>query len=281
MEPSSVFGDLDDEAWFEVLARSINEPIISGVTLPGFPEPDVQASIGGSSGKHTLQEAFNFWKVVISYTGRYGINLTGGKRVLDFGCGWGRMTRFFLKNLYGDDVWGVDVSPDMISLCHKHFSIGHFGSVQPKPPSTLPLASFDVIYAYSVFSHLNEEVSLAWIQEMALLLKPGGLLLVTTQGRRFIDYCEEIRQKGQPANSWEETLSKVFVDRTVALETYDRGEFLHAPTGGGDYLPGSFYGETLIPRAYVERVWGKVMEFRDFRDDPLFLPQALIVMQKP
>ena len=59
-EPSSIFGDLDDEAWFEVLVRSINEPIISGVILPGFPKPDVQATIGGSSGRITLQEAFNF-----------------------------------------------------------------------------------------------------------------------------------------------------------------------------------------------------------------------------
>ncbi|MFZ3169377.1 MAG: class I SAM-dependent methyltransferase [Candidatus Methanoperedens sp.] len=279
-ELCSVFGNFNDKAWLDVIVRSIKEPIIRGLALPGFPEPDFQARTGGSAGILTLQEAFNFWKIVKIYADSYGIILNKGSKILDFGCGWGRMTRFFLRDLPGEDVWGVDVGLDMISQCHKHFRTGHFELVKPTPPTTLPKASFDIIYAYSVFSHLNEEVSLAWIQELAQLLKPGGLLLVTTQGRRFIDYCEEIRQKGHPANTWEETLSQIFIDRDEALEVYDRGEFLHAPTGGGEYLPGSFYGETLIPRAYVEQVWGRILELLDFNDDPLFLPQALIVMRK-
>jgi hypothetical protein len=70
------------------------------------------------------------------------------------------------------------------------------------------------------------------------------------------------------------------VDRDQALNDYDAGTFLHSPSGGGDFRPSSFYGETLIPKRYVVDVWTKWLRFVDFRDDPQFLPQALVVMQK-
>jgi len=279
-EPSSVFGKLDDDAWFEVIVRSIEEPVIRGVTLPGFPPAAFQIGTIGSSGRQALGEAFNFWKIVRGYAERAGIPLGRGRRVLDFGCGWGRMVRFFLRDLPGEDVWGADVGRDMIALCRQHFRTGRFELVQPTPPTALPAASFDVVYAYSVFSHLNEAVSLAWIEEMARVLKPGGVLLVTTQARRFITRCEEIRRGGPPGNAWELSLSRLFTDQAKALAAYDGGEFLHVATGGGEDRPATFYGESVIPRGYVERVWSRFLEPVDFVDDPALLPQALVVMRK-
>ena len=38
------------------------------------------------------------------------------------------------------------------------------------------------------------------------------------------------------------------MDRDQALSDYDAGKFLHSATGGGDFRPSSFYGETLIPK---------------------------------
>jgi len=60
------------------------------------------------------------------------------------------------------------------------------------PPVEFPAGFFDIIYAYSVFSHLNEDTHLKWIEEFSRILKAGGLLLVTTQARRFIDFCESL-----------------------------------------------------------------------------------------
>jgi SAM-dependent methyltransferase len=279
-EPSAVFRHLDDESWFEVLVRSIDEPIIDGAALPRFPGADFQIGTIGSSGRQALAEACHFWKVVRRYADRAGIRMDKGTRVLDFGCGWGRMVRFFLRDLAGEDVYGADVGLDMITLCREHFRTGHFELVQPTPPTRLPRASFDVVYAYSVFSHLNEAVSLAWIEELTATLKPGGLLIVTTQARRFITRCEEIRRDGKPGNPWEESLSRLFTDQMAALEAYDGGQFVHVATGGGDYRPASFYGESVIPRDYVDRVWSRFLEPVDFVDDPSQLGQALIVMRK-
>ena len=281
VEPFSVFEELDDEAWFGVLVRSLNEPIINGIPLPGFPPPDFQALSIGSSGEPALREAYTFWRVIKDRALRAGISLRPGTRVLDFGCGWGRMVRFFLRDLRSDDTWGVDVAADMLELCEPLFRHGHFERVPSSPPTSLPPSSFDVVYAYSVFSHLNESVGLAWVEELARVLRPGGILIVTTQGRSFLAFCEQLRRDGQPATAWHESLAKSFTDLGASLAAYDRGDLLHAATGGGADRPASFYGETLIPQGYVERHWTRHLEFVEFTDDRAFLPQALIVMKKP
>ena len=104
----------------------------------------------------------------------------------------------------------------MLELCQRLFRHGHFEKVPPSPPTTLPSSSFDVVYAYSVFSHLNEAVGLAWVKELARALRPGGVLIVTTQGRSFLAFCEQLRREGNPATDWHAALARSFTTMTPA-----------------------------------------------------------------
>jgi 2-polyprenyl-3-methyl-5-hydroxy-6-metoxy-1,4-benzoquinol methylase len=52
-------------------------------------------------------------------------------------------------------------------------------------PSDYREGTFDMIYAYSVFSHLSEQCHLAWASEFARILKPGGTVCLTTQARNL------------------------------------------------------------------------------------------------
>jgi hypothetical protein len=81
--------------------------------------------------------------------------------------------------------------------------------------------------------------------------------------------------------AWHQALSKSFVETEAALAAYAAGEFLYAPTGGGPALPSEFYGEAIIPEAYVRRNWTASLNLVAFVDDRSVVPQALIVMQKP
>jgi len=280
-EPSEAFADLTDEAWLQTMIGSISSPVVQGVTLPGFPSEELQRSFVGSAGEHTLREAHNFYRIVKGYSQSCGHPLTPASTVLDFGCGWGRMLRFFLKDVRAGNLNGMDVDPDVIALCQRLFQQGRFQVCNPRPPVQLPEESYDVIYLYSVFSHLNEEVQLQWANEFARLLKPGGILLATTQARRFVEFCATLRAKPVQESAWHESLARSFPDPERTLRDYDQGKFIHVPTGGGDHRPSSFYGETLIPRGYVEKNWPRQLKLIDFKDDPALLPQALIVMQKP
>lgn len=271
---------LSDQEWLQVLIRSIQEPIFNGAELPRFPADELQRQFGGSAGEHTLREAFNFYRVVKDYAARLGRPLMPNSRVLDFGCGWGRITRCFLRDIYSKNLYGIDVDPTVISICRQTFPYGTFCAGNARPPTIFDQASFNCICAYSVFSHLDEATHIQWVEEFSRILKPGGLLVVTTQGRSFLEFCRSLRGRKSYDHPWHEALARSFLDADAAFSDYDNGRFLYSPTGGGDFRPCDFYGEAVIPRAYVEREWTRFLAFRDFIDDPGFLPQALIVMQK-
>lgn len=270
---------LSDQQWLEVLIKSLEKPAGDDIILPGFPPDSVQRDIVGSAGEQTLREAFNFYREVKGYAQHLGKALTPDSRILDFGCGWGRMIRFFLKEVKADNLHGVDVDPLMIGFCRELFHLGNFSIGKPLPPTEFPDNSIDIIYAYSVFSHLSEPAHLQWVREFSRILKPGGILVATTQPRHFIEFCRSLHGKTHESG-WHNTLANSFPDAGAALADYDSGEFVFSATGGGPALPNSFYGESLIPREYVEREWTKYLIFRDFVDDRNRQPQALIVMQK-
>lgn len=275
----------DDRAWQQVMLASVNNTVLEGIRLPGFASETLQRNTVGSAGQQALHEGQLFYGLIKKYTGQLGAPLRPDSRILDFGCGWGRYLRYFLKDTLASNLYGVDVDPMMTDACKQSFPYGDFTTVQPLPPTGFPNGQFDLIFAYSVFSHLSAPAADAWIEEFSRLLAPGGLLIVTTQGRDFVSYCQQIRDSialtGTVQHPWHENLAKAFVDSGACLRAYDQGEHLFSPTGGGDARPSTFYGEALVPRGHVERVWGQHLLFRDFVDDKSVLPQALIVMQKP
>ncbi len=271
---------LTDYEWLELLRRGIRRPYYRGIKLPGLPPEEIQVASVGSAGAHTLGEAFNFYTAVKRYAAQYGEGLGEHRVILDFGCGWGRTLRFFLKEVASDNLHGVDVDPEFLDMCQQYAIYGTYDKVSPVPPTKFKPDSVDLVYAYSVFSHLSEPVHLEWIQEFARILKRGGLLIVTTQGRHFLDFCASLHGKKTFEHPWHRQLASSFGDTKAAKMAYDQGVFLHSPTGGGAFLPVTFYGETLIPPIYVTRVWTRYLRFKAFLDDRWLFPQAIVVMQK-
>ncbi len=270
---------LSDQEWLDLVNRSVESSIVNGLQLPKFPPEQFQINSVGTSGLKTLHEGFKFYSAIKRYTSQGGLAIKYNTQILDFGCGWGRMLRFFLKDVLPENLYGIDVDPTMVNICQQTFSCGNFEVCSPSPPLAFPDSSFDIIYAYSVFSHLSESVHIQWIQEFSRLLKPGGMVLVTTQPRRFLDFCRSFKEK-TPEIEWHKSLANAFSDIEAAFSDYDGGKFLFSPTGGGSVRDASFYGEALIPQAYVQREWTQYLKFQNFIDDPNVIAQALIVMQK-
>ncbi len=55
---------LDDAEWHDLLIRSVDNRIVGGITLPGFPSSKAQEIFVGTSGKGALAEAFGFYQQV-------------------------------------------------------------------------------------------------------------------------------------------------------------------------------------------------------------------------
>src|SRR5947199_103729 len=113
----SALSGLTDDEWLDVVIQSIREPSFAGFELPRVPPDDLQQRYNGQAGEANLRLAFTFYSVIKKYLARYGSQLRPDSRVLDFGCGWGRVTRMFLKDVLGDNVYGIDVDASAIEMC--------------------------------------------------------------------------------------------------------------------------------------------------------------------
>ena len=114
-------------------------------------------------GDQTLAKGFEVYQLFRSIAAKHGRPIPKCDAVLDFGCGWGRVLRFFLKELPGDKLWGVDLWSDQIKWAKQTNPWCQFAVVDQNPPSDLSAESFDIVVAFSVFSHVSKEVHLGWL----------------------------------------------------------------------------------------------------------------------
>ncbi|RYY89662.1 MAG: class I SAM-dependent methyltransferase [Chitinophagaceae bacterium] len=108
-------------------------------------------------------------------------------RILDWGCGPARVVRHLPQLLPQATLSGSDYNATSIAWCRAHIAGIDFRTNGLLPPLQFEAASFDAAYALSVLTHLSEEGQLAWLGELDRVLKPGGLLLLTTHGAAFED----------------------------------------------------------------------------------------------
>lgn len=83
---------------------------------------------------------------------------TGGGRVTEIGCGYGRLCNAFPK----EDYCGLDVNPEAIDKARDFFPSYQFDVITS--PDALPIGT--VLLAYTVFLHMPDEILIQWISEM-------------------------------------------------------------------------------------------------------------------
>jgi len=103
-----------------------------------------------------------------------------GRRVLDFGCGSGRLLRQFLDEARVAEFHGSDISAEMVGWVQKQLCppIADVRVNGEKPPLDYPDDHFDLVTAFSVFTHIADGWS-DWLLEIRRVLKPDGLLIAT------------------------------------------------------------------------------------------------------
>jgi SAM-dependent methyltransferase len=115
-------------------------------------------------------------------------------RVLEIGCGAGRVTRA-LARLFGE-VHAVDVSGEMVAQARAALAGQANGFVYQNNGmdlSVVPDLPFDFAFSVIVFQHIpSRDVIASYFREVARLLRPGALFKVQVLG------CPEI-PKPQPA----------------------------------------------------------------------------------
>ena len=106
-----------------------------------------------------------------------GFELRYAKRLLDFGCGAGRIVRQ-MPLVTQAELFGVDYNPRLARWCSENLK-GTFKRNRLRPPLDFEAGFFDALYALSVFTHLRSETQDEWLAELHRVLAPGGHALIT------------------------------------------------------------------------------------------------------
>ncbi|WP_245238563.1 class I SAM-dependent methyltransferase [Methylobacterium platani] len=177
---------------------------------------------------------------------QYGVGRRAGIEILDWGCGHGRIARHFVQNWPEARITGADIDAENAGWCARHLD-GRFVTVPLLPPTGLPAASFDGIFGVSVMTHLTAEAQDAWLAEIARLLKPGGVALITFSGPAATAYTSVFRSP----DWWQAWCDSGFDDSQ------------HDPALDGKIGDDSYYRNTLHSPDYTLKVWSRHLEVVD------------------
>jgi ubiquinone/menaquinone biosynthesis C-methylase UbiE len=189
---------------------------------------------------------------------RHGVD--AAPTVLDFACGPGRIAAEIRTMLPSCRLYGTDTDLEAIGWATKNLAhIATFSANAASPPTRFEGASFDVVYAISLFTHLDEASQLAWLQELARVTKAGGIVLATVHGSVTRSSCTRSELKELSATG-------------IAYRMDRRGRLKL------DGLPDA-YQTTFHAREYVERVWQRFFHVIEYVEGGLGDHQDLVVLR--
>ena len=111
--------------------------------------------------------------------------ITAASRVLDFGCGAGRLSRRLIETS-GCRVAGIDISPSMLDLARAHVGSERFSTaLYPDFLADPGLGGgFDAAYACYVLQHVERPDR--DLPAIAAALRPGSRFLLVNSRRRLV-----------------------------------------------------------------------------------------------
>ena len=110
-----------------------------------------------------------------------------GKRVLDFGCGVGRVLRQFAPETGTGEFWGCDLDRPSMDWNRANLE-PPFRFFETTETAGLPQADgyFDFVYAFSVYTHFTDNWA-GWLLEHHRVLAAGGYLFATYLGEGMLE----------------------------------------------------------------------------------------------
>lgn len=186
-----------------------------------------------------------------------GLDWSHFRSVLDFGCGCGRTLAWMDGESPDWTLHGTDVDQEAVAWCQEHLPFARCGVNDGLPPLRYADHAFDLVYAIAVFTHLDRARELAWLDELARVTRPGGVLLLTVFGR----HCAAALSPSQQAQLDEAGLV-----------------FMLRPEWKGVYP--EWFGLAYHTEAHVRETYGRFFDVLAYRERGLNNHLDLIVCRR-
>jgi SAM-dependent methyltransferase len=261
MVPLEIFGKIQIE-------RPAEFPNLMG-WLPVMPSVEDQQLWTGNYDHELMRQSVNFVRTTVSKYHEIACKPLNQSTVLDFGCGWGRLIRLLYKYVPVNHIYGVDPWENSIDLCRATKLHGNI-FLSDYLPTTLPVPDsikFDLIIAFSVFTHLSEKsfsMSASVLQEY---LCENGILALTIRPREFWEHIYGTTP----------FFSKIPL--TAVLEDHDHDRFAFFPHKKKTFMGEVVYGETSVTLNYLQKAFPgmRIINVEWSEIDPM---QIMVFLQK-
>ncbi len=228
-----------------------------------YPPPEKRRRVQGTENQHIFMlEGHSTYVKLQSTLGKcLGKCYADFPRILDWGCGCGRLARYFKREPLSR-LTGLDIDGDNIAWCRENLGFGDFQSIPLHPPTRLADGNFDLVIGISVFTHLAEDVQKEWLAELRCLAAPGAVLLLSVHG------LTSFLRTGGLKHLLYFQLSRGFYDIGLCQ---DLGEFISNPR----YYRGAYHSQR-----YIRGVWSKYFDVLRILPGYIGNNQDLVILRR-
>ena len=183
-----------------------------------------------------IESALGMFDVYQQLVETYFGDFANVDKVLDFGSGYGRLTRSLTQHLPAKNIWVSDLYSDAMTWQEQVFGVNTV--VSTKDPGQFPLdQSFSVVFVGSVFSHLPDELFQRWLRRLYDLTSPDGVLVFSVHDEKLL-----------PATS-----RKRMIIWGRKRERIGKNGIRYFASSESDSLGTDIYGMTYVTEAYVRK----------------------------
>ncbi len=246
-------GEVITEEHRDLLAIAATRPLIENDKIPIPAITDRENYYDSRHLEYWLSGLADAQKLLDWMPRRDGIS-----RYLDFGGATGRVARHMIRQP-SLEVWLCDINVNWVSWVDRHL-VPPVLAWQNRITPYLPIVDsyFDLISAFSVFTHLDQD-EVSWLLELRRIVRPGGYIYVTVLDdivwQRLKDPAWHWLLKSLSRNCHDDTLPALCqrpLTERVVLE-YSSAE--------------AYNSNVFLPRAYLESKWGPFFDSIEFQDN--------------
>lgn len=265
--------------WALRRARELVDPLAircAGGSVPAVPPRRLRARTGAPGVREFVDGGAQAAAELAAAFERAGRGpLAAVRSVLDLGCGSGRVLPHVAALAPEAASAGCDVDAAAISWSASHHPEIRWERSGFHPPLPFADGCFELVYSISVFSHLDERLQDVWLAELARVLAPGGVALLSVHGTHAF---EQFRA-GAVATGW-------CPPSAFARAPLGRSEFLFVPYRRSVWnvgeLPGveGEYGLAFHGDRYLRSHWPQALPVLDVVERGMTSWQDVVVCQK-
>jgi hypothetical protein len=242
---AEVFGGVDDELFALILGKHYEGWPAIRAALPDYPDVSwVQDCTGNLTLFDAVKEAVLFWKLAKDSYSRFGRRGPLERAtVVDYGAGWGRITRFCPKDV--GKIYAIEPNPVFHDIYRETRVPAELVESDFHSAQRLPVSEVDLLFCFSILTHASDALARNIAARWAEMMAPGGVVQFTIRPGSYL----------QESGGEIDRLSEK--EKAACRKAYAAGRLAYWP-----YEPTTSvdWGITVAPMAYLREIFGKHFE---------------------